>query len=79
MAAKEKAISTLWIARDKDKKLWLYVEKPHRAATFFIEGDNTHGYEMRIDDRKDSKVRLSSDLFPEVTWENSPQELIIQP
>lgn len=79
MAAKEKAISTLWIARDKDKTLWLYVKKPRRALTFFVESDLSHESQMRIEDRKDSKVRLSSDLFPEVTWGNSPQELIIQP
>ena len=71
----EKTTSTLWIARDEDKKLWLYVKEPHRAATFFIESDNTYGLEMRIEDREDGRVQLSSDLFPEVTWENSPQQL----
>lgn len=77
----EKTTSTLWIARDEDKKLWLYVKEPRRATTFFVESsdtfesDNTHECEMRIEDRKDAKVQLSSDLFPEVTWENSPQQL----
>ncbi|MBR4552871.1 MAG: hypothetical protein IKO20_04025 [Bacteroidaceae bacterium] len=69
----EKATSTLWIARDKDAKLWLYVKKPHRSTTVFVDSDLT-SY-MHIDDREDSKVRLCPDLFPEVTWENSPQQL----
>ena len=74
MNAKEKATNTMWIARDKDKTLWLYVKKPRRALTFFVESD-TFESQMRIEDRKDSKVRLCSDLFPEVTWGNSPQQL----
>lgn len=73
----EKTTSTLWIARDKDEKLWLYVKKPRRSTTVFVDSDLT--FHMQIEDRKDSKVQLSSDLFPEVTWGNSPQELIIQP
>ena len=75
MAAKEKAISTLWIARDEDKTLWLYVKKPRRELTFFVESERSYESAMRIEYCKDCKVLLSSDIFPEVTWENSPQQL----
>lgn len=77
MTAKEKAISTLWIARDKDESLWMYVKKPIRRETFFVESELSHESAMRIEYCKDCKVLLCSDLFPEVTWGNSPQELII--
>lgn len=65
----------MWIARDKNKTLWLYVKKPRRALTFFVESDLSRESTMRIGDRKDSKVQLCSDLYPEVTWGNSPQQL----
>ena len=54
----------LWIARDKDGELYLYPNKP-------IKGDYrfTCGYVY------DDYITLNSDDFPEVTFENSPQEV----
>ena len=54
----------LWIARDIDGGLYLYMNKP-------IKGDYrfTCGYVF------DDYIQLDSDEFPEVTFENSPQEV----
>lgn len=53
----------LWIARDKNGELFFYVgEKPFRRGDIFIVKDS--GY-----------FNLYIELFPEVTWENSPQQV----
>jgi hypothetical protein len=56
----------LWIARDKSGTLYLYDDVPEKVVTYFIQ----QGYKMAI--------KLSNDLFPEVTFENSPQEVEIK-
>lgn len=55
----------LWIGRD-DYGLWLFVDKPTKVI---INGDK---YFVKY-----GNVRYSIDLslFPEVTFENSPQEV----
>lgn len=53
----------LWIARDKNGSLFLYNKKPTKLTDMFISGG--HGFHTIID----------SELFPEVTWENSPQQV----
>ena len=53
----------MWIARDKNKHLFIYTEKPVRDefdSTFFTGGEC---------------FELNKDEFPEVTWENSPMEI----
>lgn len=55
----------MYIARDKDGTLCLYKGKPSRYDGFF---DNDSYY---------SAIYLDSHLFPEITWENSPQEIEI--
>ncbi len=53
----------LWIARDMDGLLYLYDNIPDKRSKFFL---SYLGYnEIRLDDR----------MFPEVTFENSPQEI----
>ena len=54
----------MYIARDKDGELYLYTNKP-------IKGDYrfTCGYVY------DDYITLNSDDFPEVTFDNSPQEV----
>ena len=52
----------MWIARDKDGKLYFYNLKPDRIDNYFrcsFAG----------------MLRINPDLFPEVTWENSPVEV----
>ena len=53
----------LWIARDKDGLLYLYDHTPEKRGEYF---QTYAGYEdMPLDER----------MFPEVTFENSPQEV----
>ena len=49
----------LWIARDESGILTLFQGKPHRLANIWIE----ENYDIMVMDR---------DLFPEITWDNSP-------
>lgn len=54
----------LWIARDKDKSLFLYLNKPIiNDDTFTVNWDELHWWD----------AQLTNDMFPEVTFENSPQ------
>ena len=52
----------LWIARDKDGLLYLHIDKPMRVRSFFINESNR-------------SIWIDKDLFPEVTFENSPVEV----
>lgn len=56
----------LWIARDKAGFLWVYTNKPSKEDAFFLaaEGDPLHKM-MNIDETE----------FPEITFENSPQQV----
>ena len=57
-------VMKLWIARDQNGDLFLYPIKPDRYVTeyyVFFNGDDWWN--------------IDSDLFPEVTFENSPQEV----
>jgi hypothetical protein len=53
----------LWIARDKDGYSQLYAEKPIKKDWYFQCVPFTE------------KFTISHRLFPEVTFENSPQEV----
>lgn len=56
----------IWIARDKDNSLGVYKVKPERRnRTFDSDLCNWIGW-------------LDDDDFPEVTWKNSPKELIVK-
>lgn len=54
----------LYIARDKNEDLYLYECKPKKNEEFGMFFKNT-GKIYNIDDS----------LFPEITWENSPQQV----
>lgn len=56
----------LWIARDKDGLLNLYYTEPQLVGDCFAVVYN-HGYGYYIE--------LGYDVFPEVIFENSPQEV----
>jgi hypothetical protein len=57
----------LWAARDENGGLWLYVKKPYRdLSTFFPQKLGTYN------------ERLPDELFPELTWENSPKRVKIE-
>ena len=56
-------IMKLWIARDKDGELCLYTEKPEKSDDIFIAPtEDTY------------IIFLKEDRYPEVTFENSPQQ-----
>ena len=64
---------TLWIARDSNGELHLFGEKPER--TVWREGTSS---ELECFDSDDGYLFYYSDNdkdFPEVTWENSPQQV----
>lgn len=54
----------VWIARDISGSLWIYTEKPYNDGGIFMP-------QMMGDCWK-----LPSDMYPEVTFENSPIELV---
>lgn len=56
----------LWIARDIDEELALYIKEPVKLKEqgFFIAHSGDRYY-------------IDNDLFPEVTFENSPKEVEI--
>lgn len=54
---------SIWIARDMDGELWLSVVKPKRLEDSFGHGS---GY------------IIPKHHYPEVTWENSPKELVVK-
>ena len=57
-----------WIARDKNGELFIYASKPQRDKDEFL----------LIDKNSDCFEIDNNDLYPEVTWENSPKELIVK-
>jgi hypothetical protein len=56
----------LWIARDLNNSLSLFSNKPK------LKFVNMHGKRIWIGD---FAAAVKSDLFPEVTFENSPKEV----
>lgn len=57
----------MWLARDKNNKLYLYPSKPKQS----IDHDGTNIW-FPLDDW--GCLQLDSELFPEVTYESSPVE-----
>ena len=59
----------LWIARDENGALYLYCNRPIRHKygdkIFFVPSDNDN-----------TIIKLDSYTYPEVTFENSPQQFI---
>lgn len=59
----------LWIARDKDETLWLFKEYPiKKMEKLFYPTEDITG-------RFTDYWRMPMDMFPEITYENSPQEI----
>lgn len=55
----------VWTARDKDGKLYFYSKKPIKDECMFV----TDGY--------GDFFELDKNSHPEITWENSPQQIEI--
>ena len=60
-------IMKLWIARDFDGYLKLYINKPSLDSN-----DNMY---YTHSDVEDDYLNIDKEFFPEVTFENSPQEI----
>lgn len=56
----------LWIARDLSGELYLYNIKPREYEDYFMEPSGFRSFP------------LDGNLFPEVAFENSPQEVEIK-
>ena len=56
----------IWIARDSDGYSQLYVEKPIKKKGYFERVSNT------------ATFTISCLLFPQVTFENSPQKVRLE-
>ena len=63
----------LYIARDKDNSLCLYSKKPKLSKE--IKGLWVCS---QLNDADDTVIVLPSEMFPEVTFENSPQMVEIK-
>ena len=57
----------LWAARNKNNKLALYTEEPILYYNEYYEGPY-----------KSQRIELDEELFPEVTFENSPQQVEVK-
>jgi hypothetical protein len=62
----------LWIARDENGQLWLF-DKPPVLRDKKVEDTNHSWFDMAEDGIYN--YCLSCDMFPEVTFANSPQEV----
>lgn len=58
----------LWIARDRNNDLYLYTVKPILYSNSYFDSRSSTAIAMKLDE----------DLFPEVTFENSPQQVEIK-
>lgn len=60
----KKEYINLWVARNLTGGLCMYCKKPIRSFVIFKLRDESENY-----------VRIDETLFPEITWENSPQKI----
>ena len=60
---------TVWIARDKNGELFVYSSEPQRMD-FPEENGQLLGYFTSNEEER--IIRLDNDLYPEITYENSP-------
>lgn len=54
----------MWIARDDNGQLWVYIEKPYNDGGIFMPKELGDCW------------KLPTEMYPEVTYENSPVELV---
>ena len=85
--------SEMWVARNKKGDLWLSIQKPQLvriadAAWFSVASkdiERDYQFEMEYGTalqgpcgwNKRGGVRLNPNMFPEVTFENSPQRITL--
>ena len=60
----------MWLARDKDGELYLFLEKPSKREEFWLMSRGTGTITV---------IQLPSELFPEVKWEDEePKEIVLK-
>jgi hypothetical protein len=59
----------MWIAREENEDLYLFRHKPYKNHTYWYS-DNENA--------KEDRIRIDRDLFPEITYYNSPKEVVLQ-
>ncbi|MBW2505239.1 MAG: hypothetical protein JRE16_11830 [Deltaproteobacteria bacterium] len=57
----------MYLARDKNKDLYLFSSKPHRGRDCWWAETGVDGTYLKIE----------KSLYPEVTWESEPLEVIV--
>lgn len=62
----------MWIARDKDRQLTLFTNKPYRCTDVGL--DNESWGVVLMDEFTDTMI-LNPNLFPNLTWEDEPIEV----
>lgn len=60
----------LWIARSESGLIAIYKRKPYKKYDCF-----TKDWDWRIDNSTGDYMCLQDGAFPEITFENSPQEV----
>lgn len=61
-----------WIARDADGSLWMYDDEP------VLRSEKSWGVRPKPNSETRPAKRLHNWYFPEVTFENSPQQVEIK-
>lgn len=56
----------MWIARDKNEGLWLYIAKPQRSEM---------GEWWNVSLKEYDCLKINGELFPELRWEDEPIEV----
>lgn len=60
----------MYVARDKNKSLWLFVDKPKRSQ-------NNDWW--RTSSQDDECLEINGDLFPDLSWEDAVKFLTANP
>lgn len=68
--------NTIWIARDKNGSLYLYSNKPKVDSKGIFYGESEQ--ERIFITNNEFFEKIDPNWFPEVTFKNSPKELIIK-
>lgn len=63
-----------WIARNKNGDLYLYYDEPEKRDDYFSTIETYNGKTF-LGARHKPKSKIPNNLFPEVTFENSPQQV----
>ena len=63
-----------WIARDKNDNLYLYYDKPLKCDDYFSATETYDGKPFPYS-KTLPKSKLPNNIFPEITFENSPKEI----